>query len=101
MGCAVLANLAADQQSQVFVAKSGAIPRILRGMEKHLNEQLVQDYCIGALFNLSRAPQNMVEMVLSGGEHTVRAALEIHPDAPTVRKVGQVLAEMLEAAKRR
>ena len=31
-----------------------------------------------------------VNLVLSGGERVVRAALQIHPDAPTVKKVGQV-----------
>ena len=29
-------------------------------MEEHGEEQLVQDYCIGALFNISRAPENML-----------------------------------------
>jgi len=98
--CAVLANLAADLESQLLVGKSGAIQRILRGMERHLNEQLVQDYCIGALFNLSRAPENMLALALAGGEQVVKAALKIHPEAPTVRQVGQVLAATLEAAKR-
>eukprot|EP00434_Breviolum_minutum_P014187 symbB.v1.2.012508.t1/scaffold866.1/size156716/3 len=87
--CAVLANLAADLESQLLVGKSGAIQRILRGMERHLNEQLVQDYCIGALFNLSRAPENMLALALAGGEQVVKAALKIHPEAPTVRQVGQ------------
>ena len=35
-------------------------------------------------------PRRRVELVLSGGERVVRAALKIHPDAPTVKKVGQV-----------
>ena len=47
--------------------------------------------------NLHQIGSRRVELVLSGGERVVRAALKIHPDAPTVKKVGQVPDAVVES----
>ena len=72
-----------------------------KAMDRHADERLVQDYCMGALYNISRAPQNMrlgrkackawprSELTSAGGGKVVKEALARHPDAPTVRRVGQ------------